>query len=272
MRNERKSQTEIVKIAKLLALSWLGVVTGHVGAAADGPSSSLEPAANDAAVSLEVTLPPPAAERNLNPHPRLFLNRKTLPALREKLAHELYARDVEELTKKKNATFEAFKFVVWNDRAAGERAKQLLMKGKVSEMSGLEKANRLLQYALLFDWIYPLLSATERQQVISLIKKKYPRVQKPKKDEGVHYYLNDVWGRGGAFASLLALSLAGDDDWADSALALIYKDSKYYFSPYHGGAIDTLNTLALGSGGGLQVGHNASAGTGYESAAWRVRR
>lgn len=207
-------------------------------------------------------------------HPRLLVTEESLPALRKKLAHPVYAEDMKALAKSSSPNNLAFRYLVFGDEKAGLKAKQALLKGKVPRMGGLESAITKVQFALLYDWLYPMLTPEERTMAVARISKIFKLGQKrekkkkkePKRGDGLnHYYFNDLWGRGSAFNTLLALALADDLQWADTVVKRAASGSHRAFSPYLGGAVDVLNSMSLDSGGGHQAGIKNGPGTGYES-------
>ena len=212
-----------------------------------------------------ISEPPPVSERILRPHPRLFINQQMLPKLREKLAAPVYAEDLEVLRDSNNPTDQAFLYVVFGDKTAGEAAKRALLSAKIPEWGGLEKRIRSIQAAVMYDWLYDMLSPSEREQAIGVLKNIIQKDLTRLEDQGVQYYFNDMWARGPAFVTVVALALSGDDKWADKVVASAYRDPKKAFSPYLGGAIDALNTIAADTGGGHQVGITGQPGSGYES-------
>lgn len=63
-----------------------------------------------------------------------------LPKLREKLAAPVYAEDLEVLRDSNNPTDQAFLYVVFGDKTAGEAAKRALLSAKIPEW-GSRKAD-----------------------------------------------------------------------------------------------------------------------------------
>ncbi|MCU7937326.1 MAG: fibronectin type III domain-containing protein [Candidatus Thiodiazotropha sp. (ex Dulcina madagascariensis)] len=206
--------------------------------------------------------PAPSVRPDLQPHPRLYITETSLTALRNKLAHPDYAQDVNLVRSSNNPTDQAFSFLVWGDLEAGNTAKAALLSGDIPLWGGMEGRVKILQTSLMYDWLYTLMTPLERTQAISVVKSTFSQTPR---SEGMQYYWNDQWARGPAFETIAALALADDDDWANAFIDKAYTSPLEVFSPYGGGAIDVLNTLALESGGGHQAGISQLAGTGYES-------
>ena len=229
------------------------------------PSISYSKAgAGDFVEGFSPLLPPAKADRKLLPHPRLYVTPDSIKKIREKLATGEYADYLAGLREENQTMYDAFLFLVNGDKETGERAKTRFLKDDVPRLRGLERTIKVLQYAILFDWLFPLFDSKEIVQAIELTKSKLKKNKREKQKNRIRYYFNDHWGRGHAFETVVALALAGSDPWADKVINTTYESSREYFSPYHGGALDTLNSLALSSGGGLQVGHHDSPGSGYE--------
>lgn len=201
----------------------------------------------------------------LRDHPRLLITKDTVSAIRLKLSKPDYAEDLAILRKSENPTDQAFLYAIWQDEAAGANAKRALLEGNIPRWGGLEKQIQIVQAALMFDWLYPLLSPDERARAVRIVKSRLSERAKNIGDSKIQYYFNDVWARGAAFIPIVALALSGDDEWADQVINMAYKYPSKVFSPYRGGAIDVLNTLSLDSGGGHQAGIKTGPGTGYES-------
>lgn len=228
------------------------------------PAHTPVPAA--AVTRLELSQPPPPVERRLRPHPRLLVTADNLPALRAKLTDPMYADDVVALRGSRNPTDQALVYLLWGDTEALEVARSALLSGKIREWKGLGESIGTVQAALMYDWLYEALGEAERARAAEVVLGHAGNLSSavPKKYESVPYFWNDLWSRGGAARMVAALALAGDYRSADDALASAYSGSHQVFSPYAGGAIDVLNALSLGSGGGAQVGTQGIAGTGYE--------
>lgn len=251
---------------KRILITWL---VGVVYCVMPEPSLKAEPV-SEGAITPNVTRPDfyPSSLKDiaLADHPRIFVTQESLPKIREKLGNIIYRKDVEKLRKSKHPTDKALVYVLWGDEFAGESAKKaLLADKKIPRYGGMEKFIGIVQLAVMYDWLYPLLDENERRQVQERINDALKPIRVRREKAGVSYYLNDDWARGAAFETIAVLALANDTNWATEQLLRTYKEPRRFFSPYSGGALDTLNTLALTSGGGNQAGHGANPGTGYES-------
>jgi hypothetical protein len=214
--------------------------------------------------SADITVPPDNPV--MNQHPRLLVS--DLDALREKLADPVYADDVAEVRASTNATDQAFVALVWGDEDAKAAAKEAMYIGFTEDWDGLDKRVNWLQLALMYDWLYNDLTEEERERARENLYMRVPPKFRNFTDDEVHYYFNDAWSRGPAFITVLALAMAGENDWADEAIARAYSNQgndHRVFSPYYGGAIDALTTISADSGGLSQVGGQGDPGSGYEA-------
>jgi hypothetical protein len=210
-----------------------------------------------------LSAPPPVEARVIRPHPRMLVTQDSLPALREKLASPVYRQDVAALRASKDPTDQAFVYLVWEDAQALEIAKAALLGNNIPKWGGLEKSIQMVQAGLLYDWLYQSLTPAERLTAAAVVSQNVPQRLRAFSADGIDYYFNDMWARGPAFATVAALSLAGDDEWADEFIRSAYTNSHKVFSPYYGGAIDVLNTMSIDSGGGHQAGLKPGPGTNY---------
>lgn len=220
-----------------------------------------------------ITQPPSPDQRRINDHPRILLTPETLPSLRRKLRSAVYQKDIEALRKSDNPTDKAFRYVVFGDRRAGVEAKNALLANEIPRWSGLDQFIVPFQAALMYDWLYHLMSPEERKlsaEVVMFHAKtsegslaEYFRSNRSSKPPQTPYYWNDVWSRGLAFQTVAGLAL--DNKWATNLRNDAYDGREQVFGPYSGGAIDVLNTMSLTSGGGQQAGILDQAGSGYEA-------
>jgi len=224
------------------------------------------------------TPPPPPAQRTVrSSHPRLFLTLDNLPALRTKLQDPVYASDMAELdhmADNGDPLANAFLYQLTGDTARGQRAKALLLSDSFGDVPGLDKAGEYVEPMLVFDWVMPLLSASEKTQAFGIVfaRQNYDH-RAATEASRVEWYWNDKWARHPQLHyPILALAIAGDgidDAWAAEVLDLAYNESTRALGPYGAtkgsGFLDLLATLALDDGGGAQAGSYSGLGVNYYS-------
>lgn len=209
-------------------------------------------------------------------HPRLMLTQEHLPDLREKLLDSVYAEDMKDLEKLADKGYylaNAFLYAVFNDTQRGMAAKERLLKGNFGDYKGYERSADWIEPALVFDWIYPLLSNYEKTQAFDLLKKNINYDHRTSSEPETSWYWNDEWARHKPlYYPILALAIYNDgidNVWADEVINLAYGSSSYALGPYStdtsSGFLDVLMTLSLGDGGGEQSGMHTSLGDGYYS-------
>ena len=222
------------------------------------------------------TSPPPAGERTvLSSHPRLFLTLANLPGMKAKLADPVYASDIIALKKSAddgNGFANAFLYLIEGDVNRGTVAKNWLLAGIFSDVLSLETAAEWVVPVLVFDWVMPLLSNTEKTTAFNLVKSNFGYDHRTALNrDAVPWYWNDEWARHRELHyPILALAIAGDgidNLWAQEVLDLAYNESTFAVGPYgstHGsGFLDVLATLSLDDGGGAQAGSAGKLGTNY---------
>ena len=228
------------------------------------------------------TPPPPESQRQVIPtHPRLFITQDSLPGLQQKLADPIYANDIVALKNiadgRVNVTnpplANALLYLLEGDESRGNAAKDWLLSGTFGDVPGLERAAEWVEPILVFDWVYPLLSSSEKTTAFNRLKSNFGydhRTDTPPR-EGETLYWNDVYARQPEIQyPILALAIAGDgidDAWAEEVLDLAYNESPLVMGPYGpekgAGFLDILASISLDDGGGEQVGGDGNFGTGY---------
>ncbi len=221
------------------------------------------------------TPPPPESQRQIiTSHPRLFITQANLAQLREKLSDSLYASDLNKLGSLAhggNALANAFLYLLEDDTGKGIVAKNWLLTGSFGDVVGLDRAGDWVEPILIFDWVMPLLSSSERKSVFEKLKANFKYDHRTASDRGVSRYWNDEWARHQELHyPILALAIAGDgidDAWANEVLDLVYNESPLVMGPYGAtkgaGFLDMLASVSLDDGGGTQTGAWGSLGTYY---------
>ncbi len=224
------------------------------------------------------TPPPPASQRYvISSHPRLFLTQANLPNIREKLSDPIYANDIVTLRSKADggdAAANALLYQLEGNISRGTAAKNWLLAGSFNTPLGFQIAGKWVEPVLVFDWVMPLLSSTERNLIFGILKSNFDydhrtAVTPPRKGETL--YWNDVWARHqDMHYPILALAIAGDgidDIWAQEVLELAYSDNPLVMGPYGStkgeGFLDMLASISLDDGGGTQAGSAGELGENY---------
>ncbi len=226
------------------------------------------------------TPPPPESQRQvISSHPRLFITQATLNGLKQKLADPVYADDILALTSdadKGDAIASALLYLLLEEgddkNARGAVAKNWLLTGSFNDSGGiLQKAGDWVAPVLVFDWVYSLLSASEKTTIFNRLKDNFGYDHRTDSPESATRYWNDVWARHQELHyPILALAIAGDgidDIWAQEVLDLAYNESPLVMGPYGpsrgSGFLDILASISLDDGGGSQAGTYNSLGEGY---------
>ncbi len=222
------------------------------------------------------TPPPPISQRKvISSHPRLFITQASLPALREKLSDSVYSNDMSKLrsyANNGNGISNALLYLLEGDINKGNIAKNYLLSGTYVRPKGLDTAGKFVEPILIFDWIMPLLSKTEKTQIFEFLKANFKynhRTDTPHR-RGETMFWNDVYSRQPELHyPILALAIAGDgidDIWAQEVLDLAYNESPLVLGPYgslKGGFLDMLAAVSLDDGGGTQAGSAGQLGGNY---------
>ncbi len=221
------------------------------------------------------TPPPPANQRTvISSHPRLFLTQANLPEMRTKLADSVYSADITTLrgdADNGDAIANAFLYQLEGDVSRGNVAKNWLLSGSFDPVPRLDKAGQLVEPILVFDWVFPLLSSSEKTAAFNRLKSNFSYDHRTATDRDVSRYWNDVWSRHQELHyPIMALAIAGDgidDGWAQEVLDLVYNESPLLMGPYGpnrgSGFLDMLASVSLDDGGGAQVGSYDKLGNGY---------
>ncbi|NOY60549.1 MAG: hypothetical protein GXO75_16690 [Calditrichaeota bacterium] len=221
------------------------------------------------------TPPPPVSERQvISTHPRLLLTQANLPGIREKLTDSVYADDMNTLRAKADnggAIENALLYQLEEDISRGNVAKDYLLAGNFGNVSGLDKGGKWLEPVFIFDWIFTMLTDSEKADIYVEIKKNFDYDHLSVDPRDWSLYWAKSWGNDrGFYYPLLALAIVGsgvDDAWADEVLDLAYNESPLVFGPYGAtkgaGFLDMLASISLDDGGGYQAGSDGFLGENY---------
>ncbi len=228
------------------------------------------------------TPPPPESQRQvISSHPRLFITQSNLTALQQKLADPIYADDMIELRSIADGQdptaqapiANALLYLLEGDVSRGNSAKTWLLSGTFGDVGGFDTSGNWVEPILVFDWVYPLLSDSEKTAIFNRLKSNFGYDHRTATDRGASRYWNDVWARQQELHyPILALAIAGDgidDVWAQEVLDLVYNESPLVMGPYGpnrgSGFLDMLASVSLDDGGGAQAGTYDRLGNGYYS-------
>lgn len=226
------------------------------------------------------TPPPLEPQRQvISSHPRLYITQANLDDLKLKLGDPIYADDLIKLrsigdgedTIANAPLANALLYLLEDDIARGNSAKDWLLLGSFGDVPVFERAGEWVEPILVFDWIYPLLTDAEKIIAFNNLRVNFDYDHRTAVPRNVTRYWNDEWARHQELHyPILALAIAGDgidDTWADEVLELVYTESPLIMGPYGpnrgSGFLDMLASTSLDDGGGEQVGSDRFFGSGY---------
>lgn len=200
-----------------------------------------------------LTNPPPTTFRT--DHPRMLVTSETLPALREKLEHPLYTRDVAAVKASTNGTDRALCYLIWGDEAKGQSAISNLLAWTHKPWHSMEAAAMQVQGVLMYDWLYNLMTPEQRLEAMDVIR---PNVRQ---GGPLRYYHSDhltdhTYG-------YFLMALAFDDEWSAQYRQSLLDPEFDRFKIYRG-LLDILTQSSLQNGGGWHAGNHAAPLGGYE--------
>ncbi|MCF6264142.1 MAG: hypothetical protein L3J24_11220 [Xanthomonadales bacterium] len=221
------------------------------------------------------TPPPPVSEREvIASHPRLLLTQANLEGIRQKLADPVYADDMDTLRTRADAggaIENALLYMLEGSTSRGNVAKNYLLAGFYGNVSGLDKGGKWLEPVFIFDWIFTLLTDSEKATIFENIKVNFDYDLETVAPRDWSLFWAKSWGNDrGFYYPLLALTMYGagiDDAWAQEVLDLAYDESPLVFGPYGAtngaGFLDMMASISLDDGGGYQAGSDGFLGENY---------